>query len=127
MTKSFVAKPWGFEIVWASTDQYVGKILHMNAGRASSIQYHERKDKTLHVVHGELDVWTGTAPNGLDKVTLREGDGLRIRPGVVHRLEPVTDAEVLEVSSPHLSDLVRVEDGYGRIPAGPAAQGVDAD
>jgi mannose-6-phosphate isomerase len=109
-----IAKPWGHELIWARTDRYVGKILHVRAGHSLSLQYHERKDETLHLLRGELRLWAGPSPEHLEEVPFREGDSHRIEPGTVHRLEAVTDADVLEASTAELEDVVRLEDRYGR-------------
>ena len=109
-----VEKPWGHELNWAHTERYVGKLLHVKAGQALSCQYHNRKDETLHVLSGELILRIGPADQ-LEERTFRSGESVRIRPGVVHQIEAITDADVLEASTPELDDLVRLEDRYGRI------------
>lgn len=109
-----VDKPWGHELIWARTDRYVGKILHLNAGHSLSCQYHNRKDETLHVLRGELLLRTGT-PDALAERTLRPGESVHIPPGVVHELEAIVDTDVLEASTPELDDLVRLRDRYGRV------------
>jgi mannose-6-phosphate isomerase len=109
-----VEKPWGYELIWAETELYVGKLLHVNAGHALSVQYHEHKDETLYLLRGEIRFHVGPSAAALELVALRTGDSFRIRPGVVHRMEGVTDADILEVSTPHLDDVVRLEDRYGR-------------
>ena len=109
-----VDKPWGYEIIWAHTDRYVGKILHVKAGHALSLQYHERKDETIHLLAGEMRFWAGPAADQLELVPLRAGESYRIRPGTVHRMEAVTDVDILEASTPELDDLVRLQDRYGR-------------
>ncbi|MEX0980164.1 MAG: cupin domain-containing protein [Gemmatimonadota bacterium] len=108
-------KPWGHEIIWAHTDAYVGKILHVRAGEALSIQYHERKDETLFLLSGELRFWAGPSLEELEPVALAPGESFRIRPGVVHRIEAVTDSDILEASTGDLDDVVRLRDRYGRI------------
>ena len=111
-----VPKPWGHETIWASTDQYVGKILHIKAGHALSIQYHNVKDETVHLLSGEIiyRVQRGSAQEDLEDVRLRAGESFRITPHTVHQMEALTDCEVLEVSTPHLDDVVRLQDRYGR-------------
>jgi len=111
-----VEKPWGYELIWADTDRYVGKILHVNAGEALSLQYHEVKDETIHLFRGEMRFWAGPSENALEEVTLRAGESFRVTPGTVHRMEAVTDCDILEASTPHLEDVVRLEDRYGRAP-----------
>lgn len=108
-----VAKPWGYEIIWAHTDRYVGKVLHINAGHALSVQYHSRKDETVYLLRGEMNYWVKLGDE-LEDVRLREGDAFRITPGTVHYLEAITDCDVLEASTPELDDVVRLQDRYGR-------------
>ncbi len=109
-----VEKPWGWELHWADTDLYVGKILHVNAGEALSLQYHEQKDETICVLSGTLTLVVGPGADVLEEITLRTHDAYRIRPGVVHRMVAVTECDILEASTPHLQDIVRLEDRYGR-------------
>jgi mannose-6-phosphate isomerase-like protein (cupin superfamily) len=109
-----VDKPWGHELIWAHTDRYVGKILHVRAGHALSVQYHERKDETLHLLRGRLRMWTGTSADDLREVELLEGQSRHLPAGTVHRLEAVSDVDVLEASTPELDDVVRLQDRYGR-------------
>ena len=108
-----VSKPWGHETIWAHTDTYVGKILHIKAGQALSVQYHNVKDETVYLLSGNLiyRVWDGDTPQDVD---LKIGMAYRITPGTVHQMEAVTDCDVLEVSTPHLDDVVRLKDRYGR-------------
>jgi mannose-6-phosphate isomerase len=110
-----VEKPWGHELIWAETDLYVGKVLHVRAGHALSLQYHERKDETIHLLRGEMSFQLGSAPESMESIVLREGQSIRIRPGTIHRMEAVTDVDILEASTPHLDDVVRLDDRYGRI------------
>ncbi len=109
-----VEKPWGHELIWAHTDRYVGKILHINAGESLSLQYHERKDETIHVLHGRMVFLVGRGEEELQRVELEEGMSFRIRPGTRHRMEAITDCDLLEASTPDLDDVVRLEDRYGR-------------
>lgn len=110
-----VSKPWGHEIIWAHTDRYVGKILHITAGQALSVQYHERKDETVYLLTGELKYWVQLeGETELRDMRLREGDAFRITPGTIHYMEAVTDCDVLEASTPELDDVVRIKDRYGR-------------
>ena len=110
-----VLKPWGWEKIWAHTDKYVGKILHINPGHRLSKQYHEVKDETIHVLSGILILYT----NKLEIVqTLTEGMSLRILPGLIHRFEAPANGPpvvLLEASTPELDDVVRLEDGYNRV------------
>lgn len=109
-----VEKPWGYELIWAHTDRYVGKVLHINAGESLSLQYHERKDETIHVLHGRMVFLVGQSEEELERVELGEGMSFRIRPGTRHRMEAITDCDLLEASTPDLDDVVRLEDRYGR-------------
>ena len=109
-----VDKPWGHEIIWADTELYVGKVLHVRAGHALSLQYHERKDETIHLWRGTMKFWVGPSAEELKLVELKEGESYRVTPGTVHRMEAVTVVDILEASTPHLSDVVRREDRYGR-------------
>jgi mannose-6-phosphate isomerase-like protein (cupin superfamily) len=109
-----VEKPWGYEIIWADSELYVGKILHVNAGEALSVQMHRRKDETMYLLSGEVRLWVGDSPDELRPVPLGRGESYRIAPGTVHLMEAVADSDVLEASTPHLDDLVRFRDRYGR-------------
>jgi mannose-6-phosphate isomerase len=109
-----VEKPWGYELIWADTEHYAGKILHVAAGHTLSLQFHERKDETIHVLRGEVRFQVGPSADELTTVVLREGESVRIRPGTVHRMEAITDVDILEASTAHLDDVVRIHDRYGR-------------
>jgi len=111
-----VDKPWGYEIWWARTDRYVGKILHINAGESLSLQYHNVKDETIMVQAGTLLFETGSKddPTRLTKNEMKQGDIFHIPPHTVHRMTGVTDVDLVEVSTPELDDVVRLEDRYGR-------------
>lgn len=109
-----VDKPWGYELIWAETDRYVGKILHVTAGHALSLQYHERKDETIHLLRGRMRFEVGPSADALRTVELKEGESWRITPGTVHRMTAITDVDILEASTPDLDDVVRLEDRYGR-------------
>jgi quercetin dioxygenase-like cupin family protein len=108
-----VPKPWGHETIWAHTESYVGKILHIKAGEALSVQYHNVKDETVYLFSGELiyRIWENDQPRD---VQLKIGEAFRITPGTIHQMEAVTDCDILEVSTPHLDDVVRIKDRYGR-------------
>jgi len=108
-----VPKPWGHETIWAHTDKYVVKILHVKAGQALSVQYHNRKDETIHLLSGEL-IYRVRLGQALEDVTLKRGESFRITPNTVHQMEAVTDCEILEASTSELDDVVRLEDRYGR-------------
>jgi mannose-6-phosphate isomerase len=108
-----VDKPWGYELLFAKTDHYAGKIIHVNRGECLSLQYHEMKEETLFVVHGELRL-TIESDGERRVLTLREGEAFHIPPRLIHRMEAVVDTDVAEVSTPELHDVVRLEDRYGR-------------
>jgi mannose-6-phosphate isomerase len=109
-----VVKPWGHELIWAKTDRYVGKILHVRAGEALSLQYHRVKDETIMVLTGCLKFEffaEGEEPCARD---LGPGKPFHVAPGMRHRMIALEDTDVLEVSTPELDDVVRIEDRYGR-------------
>ena len=109
-----VNKPWGYELIWAHTDRYVGKILHIRQGESLSYQFHRVKDETIRLLTGVLELDLET--NGVrQKVRLAPGESLHIVPGMKHRMSAVEDCDVLEVSTPELDDVVRLEDRYGRV------------
>lgn len=115
VTVTHVPKPWGYEIIWAHTDQYVGKILHVKAGEALSVQYHEQKDETVHLLAGEMIYWVKLpGSDQIQDMQLRQGESFRIAPRTVHYIQAVTDCDILEASTPHLTDVVRLRDKYGR-------------
>jgi len=110
-----VEKPWGHELWWAQTDRYVGKVLHVKAGQRLSLQYHQRKDETIHLWSGELLLQLDELDGkGLVDHRLHPGQSYRVRPLVRHRMVAVTDCDLLEVSTPEVEDVVRLEDAYGR-------------
>jgi quercetin dioxygenase-like cupin family protein len=109
-----VDKPWGYEIHWARTDRYVGKILHINAGQALSLQYHNLKDETIYVQSGKL--LYEIEQNGVMRtIEMTPGDSIHVTPKTIHRMTAIEDTDVLEASTPELDDVVRLEDRYGRI------------
>lgn len=108
-----VEKPWGHELIWAHAERYVGKILHIAAGHALSLQYHRQKDETIHLLSGSMRLEYDQG-RGRREVVLRPGESVRIRPGMVHRMVALQDCDVLEASTPELEDVVRLEDRYGR-------------
>jgi mannose-6-phosphate isomerase len=109
-----VDKPWGFELVWAESEHYVGKLLFIRSGEALSLQYHERKDESWLVREGRARLELGEVGGSLETVEIEPGDAFRYRPGTLHRVTALEDTIVLEVSTPHLDDVVRVDDRYGR-------------
>jgi mannose-6-phosphate isomerase-like protein (cupin superfamily) len=108
-----VDKPWGHELIWAHTDRYVGKILHIEPGHLLSLQYHEKKDETIYVLRGEI-VFRVQEDGELVERPMREGERYHITPGTVHQMEATVVTDLLEVSTPELDDVVRLEDRYGR-------------
>ena len=108
-----VEKPWGYELWWAVTDRYVGKLIHVNKGHALSLQYHNRKDETIYVHAGKILFEIGDG----DTLTTREmlpGDAVHVTPPTVHRMTAIEDSDIFEVSTPETDDVVRLEDRYGR-------------
>ena len=108
-----VEKPWGYEMIFAETEFYVGKILHVEKDEQLSLQYHEVKDETLFLSTGQLELELGDADKLVAQV-MNPGDSVRIVPGTVHRMRAISTCDVFEVSTPHLDDVVRMEDRYGR-------------
>src|SRR5258705_2239308 len=104
-----VDKPWGHELVWARTDRYVGKLLHVKAGQVLSLQYHNLKDETMHVLRGELVLRTKVG-DSLTERAFVTGETVHIPPKLIHQIEAVVDSHVLEASTPELDDLVRLHD-----------------
>ena len=109
-----IEKPWGHEEIFAETEHYVGKILFIRQGEALSLQYHEVKEETLRVLDGELEVVTGADVNKLESHLIGPEIVFHIPPGTLHRMVAVSDCRLLEVSTNHLDDVVRLEDRYGR-------------
>jgi len=110
-----VEKPWGHEIIWVATDRYVGKVIHLAAGRRLSLQYHERKDESILVLSGLLRLHLADADGTMRIEDLGPGAHRRIPVGRMHRFEATdADVELVEVSTPELDDVVRVEDDFGR-------------
>lgn len=108
-----VAKPWGHEVRWAKTERYAGKILHVEAGHALSLQFHNQKEETIYLYSGkmlfEMDV------NGqLERREMHPGDCVHVAPPTVHRMTAIETCEIFEVSTPELDDVVRIDDRYGR-------------
>ncbi len=111
-----VEKPWGHELIWAQTEKYVGKILHVKKGERLSLQYHRKKEETILIAKGEIDFYYEDEPGNLVKKNLKEGQSHHILPGRQHRMVAVLDTDIFEVSTPELDDVVRLEDAYGRAP-----------
>jgi mannose-6-phosphate isomerase len=111
-----VDKPWGHEIWWARTERYVGKLLHVKKGESLSLQYHKVKDETILVQRGRLLFESRRVADGgdLQQLEMGPGDAFHITPGTVHRMTGIEDCDLVEVSTPELHDVVRIEDRYGR-------------
>lgn len=110
----FVEKPWGHEEIFAETERYVGKLLVIKAGESLSLQYHEVKEETLRMLEGSIAFFSGPDVEHIERFDLHEGDVFHVPPGCVHRMEAITDCTMLEVSTPELDDVVRLNDRYGR-------------
>ena len=110
-----VEKPWGWELIWADAEAYVGKILFVRAGESLSLQFHKEKDESWYVQSGRAELELGDAGQGiLNSEVVGEGACFRYRPGTVHRVTALEDTTILEVSTPQLDDVVRLDDRYGR-------------
>jgi mannose-6-phosphate isomerase len=110
-----VKKPWGHELIWAEAEQYVGKVLFVKAGESLSLQFHREKDESWLVHAGRAKIELGSAGNALlSEEVVGPGSAFRFRPGTVHRIIALEDTTILEVSTPQLDDVVRLEDRYGR-------------
>lgn len=109
-----IEKPWGYELRWAITERYIGKILHVNKGEALSLQYHESKDEYQYVVKGAIDIELGGSDGELSMHRMSAGDTLHITPGTRHRLTALEDTDIFEVSTAEIDDVIRLEDRYGR-------------
>ena len=109
-----VDKPWGYELRFATTDRYLGKLLHVARGHALSLQYHVQKDETIFVASGLLDLVLESADGIIETHRLAPGMSARIRPGRRHRFVAVEDTDLFEASSSESDDVVRLEDRYGR-------------
>ena len=110
-----VDKPWGYELIWALTDSYCGKLLHVKAGHSLSLQFHREKDESWLVQEGRARIELGEAGQAvLAEEVVGPGAAFRYVPGTVHRVTALEDTTILEVSTPQLEDVVRLEDAYGR-------------
>ncbi|HOC43753.1 MAG TPA: cupin domain-containing protein [Thermoanaerobaculales bacterium] len=114
VTARFVDKPWGHEEIFARTERYVGKILSITAGESLSLQYHRLKEETLRVLDGEVELIAGDRADRLVSHRLAAGAVFHVPPGTLHRLTAVTSCRLVEVSTPELDDVVRLDDRYGR-------------
>jgi len=110
-----VDKPWGYELIWAHTDVYVGKVLFVRAGHSLSLQFHREKDEAWYVQSGRARLELGeVGASILQEEVVGAGAAFHYTPGTVHRVTALEDTTILEVSTPHLDDVVRLEDAYGR-------------
>jgi mannose-6-phosphate isomerase len=110
-----VEKPWGHELIWAQTERYAGKILFVRAGESLSLQFHKVKDEAWYVLSGRAELELGAlGERVLNREIVGAGAAFHFPPGTVHRLTAVEDTTILEVSTPQLDDVVRLEDRYGR-------------
>jgi mannose-6-phosphate isomerase len=110
-----VEKPWGHELIWAVADDYVGKVLFVKAGHSLSLQFHRVKDESWYFQQGRAELEIAGPGERLSRSeVVSAGAAFRLRPGTVHRIRALEDTYVLEVSTPHLDDVVRLEDAYGR-------------
>ena len=110
-----IDKPWGYELLIAHQDSYVGKILFVRAGESLSLQYHELKDETIYLHTGNAEVIIGYSEDSLASLSLEAGQSIYLKPGTIHRLEAKEDCTFFEVSTTELDDVVRLEDKYGRV------------
>jgi mannose-6-phosphate isomerase-like protein (cupin superfamily) len=110
-----IEKPWGWELLWAQAEAYVGKLLHIDAGHSLSLQFHRKKDESWYVLEGRAELELGEPGEALlNTEVIGPGQCFRFRPGTVHRVSALEDTTILEVSTPQLDDVVRLEDAYGR-------------
>ncbi len=110
-----VDKPWGYELIWALTDDYCGKVLFVRAGHAISLQFHREKDESWYLQSGRAEVQVGALGEAvLEREVMSAGAALHFKPGTVHRVTALDDTTILEVSTPQIDDVVRLEDSYGR-------------
>ena len=109
-----VEKPWGHELWWAQTESYAGKLLYVNAGHELSLQFHREKDETSYLLSGRMRLTSGPTADDLKEEEIGPGHAWRIEPGTVHSVKAIEDSVVLEASTPHLDDVVRLRDRYRR-------------
>ncbi len=114
-----VDKPWGYEIVFAHTESYCGKILFVRKGEQLSLQFHREKDETIYVHEGRIELEVGGPGEPTETEVVGMGRAFRLTPGTVHRWRALEDSIVLETSTPNLDDVVRLEDNYGRADGAP--------
>jgi mannose-6-phosphate isomerase-like protein (cupin superfamily) len=110
-----VEKPWGWELIWALTDRYCGKLIFVRSGQALSLQFHRQKEESWYVERGRAELELAAAGEGMTETeVVGPGSAFHLEPGTVHRLSAIEDTLVLEVSTPEIDDVVRLEDRYGR-------------
>lgn len=109
-----VDKPWGYELIWAKTDRYVGKVLHIEPGHLLSLQYHKEKDESIYVLRGEIILRLQQGDTLIER-RMAEGEAFHIRPRMIHQFEAVVASDLLEASTPEIDDVVRLQDRYGRV------------
>jgi mannose-6-phosphate isomerase len=109
-----VDKPWGYELLYATTELYCGKVIFIRSGEQLSLQFHKAKDETIFVQSGRMELEIGEPGKPVDTEVVGPGRAFRLRPGTVHRMRALEDTTVLEVSTPEIDDVVRLEDRYGR-------------
>jgi mannose-6-phosphate isomerase len=110
-----VDKPWGHELIWALTDDYCGKVLFVRAGESLSLQFHREKDESWYVLEGRAELELGgVGQTMLNSEIVARGAAFHFVPGTVHRVRAIEDTRILEVSTPQVEDVVRLEDAYGR-------------
>ena len=114
-TPKQIDKPWGYEILWASTDRYVGKILHIEPGHTLSLQYHNQKHESIYVLRGRMIFRYKDDAGALVEREMIAGTAQQVPTGMVHQFEAIERTDVLEASTPHLDDVVRLQDRYGRV------------
>jgi quercetin dioxygenase-like cupin family protein len=110
-----VDKPWGHELIWARTDRYVGKILHIEPGHVLSLQYHNKKDESIYVLTGEIILRLQQGETLIER-RMRQGDAFHIAPKTIHQFEAIVASDLLEASTPEIDDVIRLKDRYGRVP-----------
>jgi mannose-6-phosphate isomerase-like protein (cupin superfamily) len=109
-----IAKPWGHELIWTQTERYVGKLIVIEAGRRLSLQKHVQKDESILVIAGRMVLSLENEDGTIERLEMGPGDHCRVPTGRIHRFEAVERTEVVEVSTPELDDVVRLEDDFGR-------------
>ena len=109
-----VPRPWGHELIWALTDRYCGKILVIETGKRLSLQRHERKEESIHVVSGRMRLYLEDDAGNVVATELGPGQGAHIPVGRIHRYEAIERVEIIEVSTPEIDDVIRIEDDFGR-------------